>query len=192
MSQSSPHSPVQQNSESLDETTAKAAVTKDVRGAAKYPRLKRSGSQRPAITLGKGPVPRGFQGYFGVDVRSQGHLVEQIRAGFPIGVFESLSEALDISEKDLAGYTSITPRTLARRKTLGQLQPTESDRLSRIVILLDKAINLFEGNQEKAVHWLKTPKRALAGATPIGYSDTEPGVQEVLNLIGRLEHGVIS
>jgi len=52
---------------------------------------------------------------------------------------------------------------------------------------------LFTGTlSASAAHWLHTPKRALGGAAPIEYADTEPGVREIQDLIGRLEHGVFS
>ncbi|MBW1797126.1 MAG: DUF2384 domain-containing protein, partial [Deltaproteobacteria bacterium] len=36
------------------------------------------------------------------------------------------------------------------------------------------------------------PARALGGKTPLEYADTEPGAQEVDELLGRIEHGVFS
>jgi len=38
--------------------------------------------------------------------------------------------------------------------------------------------------------WLTTPKRFLSGATPLAFADTEAGAQEVMQALGRLEHGV--
>lgn len=172
----------------IDDATATAKRTATRRGRSVIGK-RRQASGRFVQNVRSADVTMQF---IGIDVHAQSELVSKIRKGLPIRVFERLAETLEISEKDLAMYTSLPPRTLARRKTIGQLQPNESDRLSRIAILLEKAIGLFEGDRETAVKWLKTPKRALAGATPIEYSDTEPGVQEVIQLIGRLEHGIIS
>jgi uncharacterized protein (DUF2384 family) len=47
-----------------------------------------------------------------------------------------------------------------------------------------RAIDLFEGDSSLAADWLKLPQRMLQGHQPIA-------VAAVLNLIGRLEHGVL-
>ncbi len=41
-----------------------------------------------------------------------------------------------------------------------------------------------------AADWLTTPKRFLGGQTPLAFADTEPGAWEVMQALGRLEHGV--
>ena len=38
--------------------------------------------------------------------------------------------------------------------------------------------------------WLKSPNIGLSGHSPLDYAETNPGYDEVVNLIGRLEHGV--
>jgi len=40
--------------------------------------------------------------------------------------------------------------------------------------------------------WLKMPAKALGGKTPLEYADTEPGTQEVEDLLVRIEYGVFS
>ena len=51
---------------------------------------------------------------------------------------------------------------------------------------------LFEGDNAAALRWLTAPRKALEGKTPLAYARTELGAREVEDLIGRLEHGVIS
>lgn len=46
--------------------------------------------------------------------------------------------------------------------------------------------------EEHFEHWLKTPKRALANKIPIELSKTKGGSEQVLDLLGRIEHGVFS
>jgi len=38
--------------------------------------------------------------------------------------------------------------------------------------------------------WLSTPNRLFAGKTPLQFAETEAGGQQVLQALGRLEHGV--
>jgi putative toxin-antitoxin system antitoxin component (TIGR02293 family) len=45
---------------------------------------------------------------------------------------------------------------------------------------------------EKAAQWLKTPNRALRGVRPLDQLDTDPGVREVEDILGRISYGVYS
>ena len=48
------------------------------------------------------------------------------------------------------------------------------------------------GSEEAANHWLKNPVRGLGNKRPIDMLSTTEDTKAVLNLIGRLEHGVFS
>ncbi len=50
--------------------------------------------------------------------------------------------------------------------------------------LLQAAIDLFDGDERAARHWLYSPQLAFGGKRPI---DIE--LSEVLRLIGQIEHG---
>jgi putative toxin-antitoxin system antitoxin component (TIGR02293 family) len=92
----------------------------------------------------------------------------------------------------LAISIGISPRTLTRRKKEKKLTASESDRLVSISRLLALAIELFEGDKQKAFRWFMNPNRALGNLSPLEMAATETGAREVENLIGRLEHGVFS
>jgi putative toxin-antitoxin system antitoxin component (TIGR02293 family) len=62
-------------------------------------------------------------------------------------------------------------------------------RLSRVYA---GALGLFGGDLRRARRWLSTPKVALGGGTPLGYSRVDVGAQEVVDLVGRIEHGIPS
>ncbi len=66
----------------------------------------------------------------------------------------------------------------------------ESDRLYRFAELFKAALDLFEGDAESARAWLFKPNVGLGGRRPVEMSATSAEYQTVLNLIGRLEHGV--
>lgn len=46
-------------------------------------------------------------------------------------------------------------------------------------------------NQEKALHWLKTPNPSLGGKTPIEAARTDEGYNQVEDVLTRIEHGVL-
>lgn len=41
-------------------------------------------------------------------------------------------------------------------------------------------------------YWLKTPKQALGNKIPLELANTKQGSEKVLNLLGRIEHGIFS
>jgi len=98
---------------------------------------------------------------------------------------------LRISSSQLARFTHISIRTLQRRRQQGRFQTDESERLLRVGVLFDRAIDVL-GGIEAARGWMKTPRTSLAGKTPLEYCDTEPGAREVEDLLGRIEHGIFA
>jgi putative toxin-antitoxin system antitoxin component (TIGR02293 family) len=119
-------------------------------------------------------------------------LIREVRDGFSYQALASFESVTGLQLPKVADLIGIPSRTLARRKSVGRLSPEESERLLRISSLLEKAVELFEGDTGAAVNWLSTPKAALDSQTPLEYSRTEIGAREVEDLIGRLEHGVFS
>lgn len=133
-----------------------------------------------------------FNKTLGLNSKSRGDLINKIREGLSYESVSKLSKFIDIKESEFCKYIDIPHRTYARRKTEGKFKPDESDRISRVALVLSEAILLFEGDTQRAVKWMSSPKIALGGDTPLEYIDTEIGTQEVRDLISRIEHGVFS
>lgn len=57
--------------------------------------------------------------------------------------------------------------------------------------VIARAVEVF-GEAEKARVWLDRPNRALSGATPQSLLSTPEGREQVLTVLGRIEHGVYS
>jgi len=128
----------------------------------------------------------------GLKISSRDGLIQEIKRGLRVTTLNYFSKRIALQERELAHYADISTRSLARRKKEGRLNSDESDRLVRLSMLFDEATDLFEGGRERASQWFLSPKRALGGKSPIEYADTEPGAQEVRDLMGRIEHGVFS
>jgi len=120
------------------------------------------------------------------------HLLRAVQEGFAYDTFERLRQNAGLSADDVSAWLQLAPRTLTRRKQQGSFAPDESDRILRAARVLGRAIELFDGDRDAAVDWLKTPQRALGGIPPLDVARTEVGAREVENLIGRIEHGVFS
>ena len=119
-------------------------------------------------------------------------LIKEIQGGLLVTVIDALAKVMDVSILQLARGVVISERTLARRKTEGRLHVDESDRVARLALLFNDAVKLFDGDVGRAASWFHAPNSALGGLAPFVYADTEPGAQEVRDLIGRIEHGVFS
>jgi len=126
----------------------------------------------------------------GLAANSAPSLIRELHRGLPFRSLEFLSSESGIPVSEIAPLVGIPPRTLARRKVSGRLALAESERLLRISRIFELAVGLFHGSVADAVAWLRTPRRTLAGNSPLAYSATEVGAREVENLIGQLEHGV--
>jgi putative toxin-antitoxin system antitoxin component (TIGR02293 family) len=112
-----------------------------------------------------------------------GALAELVREGLPIKALLLLAERLDLRQAEISEKIGIPKRTLTRRLTQhSRLTAAESDR----------AVRLALGDGDKAAAWLKTPNRALRGGRPLDQLDTDPGVREVEDVLGRIAYGVYS
>ncbi len=128
---------------------------------------------------------------FGRKGREPFGVSERIRAGLPFTALEKLQKALSLSREETATVLSIPLRTLARRKREKRLSADESDRLYRMARVFAHAKQIF-GEDKWAAEWFRTPHLALGMATPFSRLDTDPGVTEVAEILGRIEHGVYS
>jgi len=84
------------------------------------------------------------------------------------------------------------PSTTFSRGVKSKFSAEQSERLVRIIRVIDRAVELFEGDKDEAQKWLNEPNRALSWKMPAELMASETGAYEVLKLITRLEHGVYS
>ena len=95
------------------------------------------------------------------------------------------------SENEL--FLLVVPkRTLARRKAANEpLTVEETDKALRLERIAVQAERVF-GEPEKAHRWLRKPKRALQGETPLAYLASEAGARVVEEMLFRIEHGIFA
>lgn len=133
-----------------------------------------------------------FDNLLGIETTDTAQLIRAIENGLSFGTLERLLRTTGLPMERLATSIGIKPRTLTRRKKTSKLTASESDRLVSVSRLLSLALELFEGDSERAVQWFTSPNRALGDVSPLAMAATETGAREVENLIGRLEHGVFT
>jgi putative toxin-antitoxin system antitoxin component (TIGR02293 family) len=122
----------------------------------------------------------------------RGALAELVRDGLPVKALFLLAERLDLRQAEISEKIGIPQRTLTRRFAQdSRLTPAESDRTVRLAQVFATASETL-GSGDKAAAWLKTPNRALHGARPLDQVDTDPGVREVEDVLGRISYGIYS
>ena len=119
-------------------------------------------------------------------------LIMELHRGFDYDLYDRLSKESGLEKQLISKAIGIPKATLNRRAASGKFSTEESDRMFRLIRIIDAAIELFEGSRESAVDWLQRPARGLGGRTPMDMVTTSVQYEAVLNLIGRLEHGIPS
>lgn len=115
--------------------------------------------------------------------------VNEVRSGLPYTELELLQAVVALSAAEMAKVLAIPERTLARRKNDGKLTAEESDRLDRVLRVVNLGLRVFE-DDVKLRGWLHAPNRGLGGVVPLELLDTDRGVRAVEDVLLRLEHGI--
>ena len=138
------------------------------------------------------PDVLGGEVILGGSFKRNGELAELVREGIPVRSLTLLALRLDLAQSEISEKIGIPQRTLTRRNAQdARLTPAESDRTVRLAQVFANATETL-GSGEKAAAWLKTPNRALRGGRPLDQVDTDPGVREVEDILGRIAYGVYS
>lgn len=101
--------------------------------------------------------------------------------------------------KCLANYSDdeifvlvVPKRTLARRLSDGEpLTIEETDKAVRLA-RVDRLATIVFGDAAKAHRWLRKPKKALRGETPLAYLATEAGARVVEEMLHQIDHGILA
>jgi putative toxin-antitoxin system antitoxin component (TIGR02293 family) len=132
----------------------------------------------------------GGEAILGRPMSKSGAMAELVREGLPVKALFLLAQRLDLRQAEISEKIGIPQRTLTRRITQhSRLTPAESDRTVRLAQVYSTAAETL-GDGDKAAAWLKTPNRALRGGRPLDQLDTDPGVREVEDVLGRIAYGI--
>ena len=115
-----------------------------------------------------------------------------VRQGLPSKAADRIAEYYGLSRKQVSDLIGVSVRTLERhQKDNKLLNPLQSDRLLRYAHIAARAEEIFEDVQV-AKNWLRRPNQALGGEMPLNLLDTETGVNQVEDVLTRIEYGVYS
>ena len=119
-------------------------------------------------------------------------LFDVVRTGLPFGFIDRIASLLQIKREVIAKAICVSPSTLARRAKAGRFRTLESDRLVALITVFQETLTLFEGDVSAAKEWLTSPVRGLGSKRPLVMLGTRVETNAVLDLIGRLERGVLA
>jgi putative toxin-antitoxin system antitoxin component (TIGR02293 family) len=111
--------------------------------------------------------------------------------GLPKQALIFFMQKSNLDERRLFSYLDVTKRTLANYKPKERLRLYISDRLIHLAELYAKGKELFN-SLESFNEWLNRPSIDLVGEKPINLVQTRTGIDEILRVLGRIEHGVLA
>jgi len=126
----------------------------------------------------------------GPGARSPEDLAVLVRDGLPFRTAAAVMERYEISRDQLCTILHLSARNFLRRREQKRLSPDESDRLYRLARVIAHANRVFEDPEESA-DWIQSPNAALGKQQPLNLLDTDIGVQQVDQVLGRIEHGIV-
>jgi putative toxin-antitoxin system antitoxin component (TIGR02293 family) len=109
--------------------------------------------------------------------------------GLPKQALIVFMEKSNLDESRLYAYLDITKRALTNYKPQEKLRLYISDRLIHLAELYAKGNELFNST-DSFNEWLNRPSIDIMGEKPIEFIHTRKGIDELLHVLGRIEHGV--
>jgi len=124
-------------------------------------------------------------------VESYVDMIRISRMGLPSLALNKVMEFLELSKQELIKLLNMSESTFRRRRKSKYLTSEESERLIELYGLINKGLEIFE-EREDFLEWLKTRNRALGDVKPIDLLQSRIGINEVSDLLGRIEYGIYS
>lgn len=116
-----------------------------------------------------------------------------IVAGITPSILIRLIESVRSDMKTICYLTGISRSTVNCKLRRGTpLTLVQGTRVYGVIQALDAVISLHNGDFAMAMSWLHCSAKGLGGKKPADVLATPMGVQAVVELIGRIEHGIVS
>ena len=130
-----------------------------------------------------------FKRVFHKQPKSWMDVIEMSTEGVTKNCLMNFVHYLDFSTDRIAHMLPVTARTIQRYSNKQKFNPTVSEHIIQLVLLVGKGIEVF-GSREKFLRWFDTPSKALGGKAPSALVGLKTGAQMVTDELGRIEHGV--
>lgn len=124
------------------------------------------------------------------NIKSRNDFIRMSREGIPMSTLSKIQEITTLSIKEISQILPVSERQLTRYKSDHILRKDISSHLIQLVELFERGFEVF--GKDKFPLWIRSEIRALGNQRPIDILDTPIGIQMVLDILGRIEHGVYS
>lgn len=111
--------------------------------------------------------------------------------GLPKQALIFFMNKVNLDERRLFSYLDVTKRTLDNYKPGQRMRLYISDRLIHLAELYAKGKEIFSSFQNFN-EWLNRPSVDLNARKPIELIHTRKGVDDLLHVLGRIEHGILT
>ena len=138
------------------------------------------------------PIRAGMQAYMAhQSLNNEADYIKLIRQGVPMATFNNIMAKTRLSLTEMATIIHTSDRTLRRYEGSDYLSPEHSEKILEIAALYSMGEETF-GNMDTFNKWLNTTHRALGSVKPKDLLDTSIGIRWVMDMLGRIQHGVFS
>ena len=117
--------------------------------------------------------------------------IELARKGITKSSISRIAAYLDLSVEELCRLLHISPRTWQRKASLEVWDGDIAEHSLELAELAAKGIEVL-GSIPALQKWVRSPLKALGQRTPLSIMDYSKGIRMCMDILGRLEHGVIS
>ena len=118
-------------------------------------------------------------------------LLKLARKGISKKSLLALAKKISLTIEEVASVLHISERTLQRYTPQTLVKTEYADRAIELALLYERGIEVL-GSERAFSSWIKSPNYALGGEIPFNLLDTRIGFTMVLDILGRIEHGIFS
>ena len=156
---------------------------------ARAPKRHKNGTTRNGSKVHKANSNKGHALLATIPSMDTGEKITIIRNGVSKNDLEEIKEHSGLDYDTLSTILAVSRATLINKKGLEKFDTATSERILLLADTLSYGESVFE-DKDRFNSWMKNSNKALGNRTPIQLMDTIYGIQEVKNLIGRIEYGV--
>lgn len=117
--------------------------------------------------------------------------IRKVRQGMTRQDLEQVKDSFGLDYETLAKILSVAKATLFNKKGTATFSASLSEKIFAMADLYSYGLSVF-GEKDKLNRWMEKENRALGYVRPLELLDTLIGIDEVKNILGRIEHGVYS
>ncbi|HMQ06758.1 MAG TPA: DUF2384 domain-containing protein [Saprospiraceae bacterium] len=118
-------------------------------------------------------------------------LIEFARKGVTMQYVIHLGHRLGLTLQHIANILHVSLRTLQRYPLDKKLDTDQSSKAILLANLHKRGVEVF-GSDEAFGEWLNSPVPYLHGKRPLTYLDTPFGFDLLVQVLGRIEHGIFA